>query len=54
MIARKKTVKCAKTIVNGMNLKQGEAVLILGGIHAQELLEEIGLFRYKHSDRSHD
>jgi aminopeptidase len=49
MITREKIVKCAEAIVNGMNLKRGEAVLILGGVHSQELLEEIGLLCYKHS-----
>ncbi len=47
MITREKLVKCAETVVNGMNLKHGEAVLILGGTHAQEFLEEIGLLCYK-------
>ena len=47
MIRREKIVKCAKAVVNGMNLKRGEAVLIVGGAHAQEFLEEIGLFCYK-------
>ena len=47
MITREKLVKCAEAVVNGMNLKHGEAVLISGGIHAQEFLEEIGLLCYK-------
>jgi len=47
MITREKIVKCAEAIVNGMNLKRGEAVLIAGGTHSQELLEEIGLFCYR-------
>ena len=47
MITRDKIIKCAEAIVNGMNLKKGEAVLIRGGVHAQELLEEIGILCYK-------
>ena len=47
MITRDKIVKCAEAIVNGMNLKKGEAVIIRGGVHAQELLEEIGILCYK-------
>ena len=47
MITRDKIVKCAEAIVNGMNLKRGEAVIIRGGVHAQELLEEIGILCYK-------
>jgi len=48
MITRENIAKCAEAIVNGMNLKRGEAVYIVGGVHSQELLEEIGLFCYKH------
>jgi len=47
MITREKIAKCADSIVTGMNLKRGEAVLIRGGTHIQELLEEIGLQCYK-------
>jgi len=47
MITPEKVIKCAQAIVNSMNLKRGEAVLIRGGTHAQELLEEIGLLCYK-------
>ncbi len=32
--------------MNGMNLKKGEAVIIRGGTHTQELLEEIGILCY--------
>ena len=39
MITKEKIVKCAEAIVNGMNLKKGEAVIIRGGTHTQELLE---------------
>lgn len=48
MITKEKIEKCAESIVNGMNLKKGEAVLIRGGTHTQELLEEIGILCYKH------
>ena len=47
MITREKIVKCAEAIVTGMNLKKGEAVVVRGGTHAQELLEEIGILCYK-------
>jgi len=39
--------KCAINIVEGMNLKTNEAVLIRGGTHSQELLEEIAINCYK-------
>ena len=47
MITREKIVKCAESIVSAMNLKRGEAVVIRGGTHTQEVLEEIGLLCYK-------
>lgn len=47
MITTEKIVKCAETIVNGMNLKRGESVYITGGVYSQELLEEIGISCYK-------
>lgn len=47
MIKREKIAKCAEAVVNGMNLKRGEAVLILGGVHAQDFLEQIGLLCLK-------
>ena len=47
MITKDKIVKCAQSIVTGMNLKRGEAVVIRGGTHTQELLEEIGILCYK-------
>jgi aminopeptidase len=47
MIRKEKIVKCAEAIVNGMNLKRDEAVFVVGGSYALELLEEIGLFCYK-------
>ncbi len=47
MITREKIVKCAESIVTSMNLKRGEAVVIRGGTHTQELLEEIGILCYK-------
>jgi aminopeptidase len=47
MIPKEKIIKCAEAIVNGTNLKKGEAVIIRGGTHTQELLEEIGILCYK-------
>jgi aminopeptidase len=47
MITREKIAKCAAAVVDGMNLKRGEAVLILGGVYAQDFLEEIGLLCFK-------
>jgi len=46
MITKEKIHKCAEAIVNGMNLKKSEAVIIRGGTHTQELLEEIGILCY--------
>jgi aminopeptidase len=46
MITKEKIRKCAEAIVDGMNLKKGEAVIIRGGTHTQELLEEIGILCY--------
>ena len=47
MISKEEIVKCAEAIVNGMSLKKGEAVIIRGGTHTQELLEEMGILCYK-------
>ncbi len=47
MITKEKIAKCAKSIVDGMNLRKGEAVVVVGGSHTQELLEEIGILSYK-------
>jgi aminopeptidase len=49
MITKEKIRKCAAAIVTGMNLKKGEAVIIRGGVHTQQLLEEIGILCYKKS-----
>ena len=46
MITKEKMQKCAQAIVDGMNLRRGEAVIIRGGTHTQELLEEIGILCY--------
>ncbi|MDH5390891.1 MAG: aminopeptidase [Candidatus Bathyarchaeota archaeon] len=47
MVTKERIVKCAESIVTGMSLKRGEAVVIRGGAHTQELLEEIGILCYK-------
>ncbi|MFX1392586.1 MAG: aminopeptidase [Promethearchaeota archaeon] len=45
--SRQKIVQCAENIVHSVNIKNDEHVAIRGGIHAQELLEEIGLHVYR-------
>jgi len=47
VITKEKMLKCAEAIVNSLNLKRGEAVVVRGGAHTQELLEEIALLCYK-------
>jgi len=47
LVTKDKIAKCAEAIVNGTSIKKGEAVIIRGGVHAQELLEEIGILCYK-------
>jgi len=47
VITKEKITKCAEAIVTGMNLKRGETVLVRGGTHTQQLLEEIAILSYK-------
>jgi aminopeptidase len=47
LISKEKIKKCAEAIVYGMNLKEGEAIIIRGGAYARELLEEIGITSYR-------
>lgn len=47
MISKEKIEKCAEAMVHGMNLKEGEAIIIRGGAYARELLEEIGIASYR-------
>lgn len=47
IILKEEMEKCAINIVEGMNLKANESVLIRGGIYSQELLEEIAINCYK-------
>lgn len=47
MITQDRIVRCAESIVDSMNLKKGDSVLISGGIHARDLLEEIYIYCYK-------
>ncbi len=49
VITKSKILKCADSIVTGMNLKRGENVVIRAGIHAQKLFEEIGILCFKRS-----
>jgi len=46
-ISRETISKCAKNMVRTCNVKPGEGVVVKGGTHAQELLEEIALECYK-------
>ncbi len=46
MITRENIEICAKVIVDGMDFQAGNAAIIQGGYHAQELLEEIGVRCY--------
>ena len=44
MVNQEKIKKCAENITRSINMKkEGECVLIRGGIYCQELLDEIGL-----------
>ena len=46
-IGRDTIRKCAKNMVHTCNVKPGEGVIVKGGAHTQELLEEIALECYK-------
>lgn len=46
-IGRDTIRKCAKNMVHTCNVKPGEGVVVKGGVHTQELLEEIALECYK-------
>ncbi|MEM2899993.1 MAG: aminopeptidase, partial [Thermoplasmata archaeon] len=43
MVSDKKIKLCAKNIVEAMNLKKGDCVLIQGGVHSQRLLERCAI-----------
>lgn len=48
MTAGKKEIEaCARSIVRTSNLKKGDGVVVMGGVHAMDLLEEIGIQCYK-------
>jgi len=47
LVTKDEIAKCAEAIVNGTSIKKEEAVIIRGGVHVQELLEEIGILCYK-------
>ncbi|MFX1574146.1 MAG: aminopeptidase [Promethearchaeota archaeon] len=48
MISKQKIKSCAENIANSINIKkEGECVLISGGLYVHELLEEIGLNVYR-------
>ena len=44
---RKTIQDCARSIVASMNLREGDAVILRGGTHTQQLLEDIGYECYK-------
>ncbi len=46
-VSRHDLVRCAKNMVRTCNVKAGEGVVVKGGVHALELLEEISLECYK-------
>lgn len=46
-ITDKKMAECAKRMVETCNVKKGEGVVVRGGVHTQQLLEEIALECYK-------
>jgi aminopeptidase len=45
--SRKNIVACAKSMTETCNIGRGECVLVRGGVHTQELLEEISLECYR-------
>jgi aminopeptidase len=47
MIPRKTVSRCARSIVASMNLKLGESVIVQGGLHSQDLLEDIAYECYR-------
>ncbi|HUU07668.1 MAG TPA: aminopeptidase, partial [Thermoplasmata archaeon] len=44
---RKQVRDCAKNMVDTCNVKRGDSVVVRGGAHAQELLEEVSLQCYR-------
>jgi aminopeptidase len=44
---RKQIIECAKNMVDTCNVKPGDSVAVRGGVHTQELLEEISLQCYR-------
>jgi aminopeptidase len=47
MITKKTVSRCARSIVASMNLKPGESVIVQGGLHSQNLLEDIAYECYR-------
>ena len=47
MIPRNTIARCARSIVASMNLKSGDSVIIRGGVHSQQLLEDIAYECYR-------
>lgn len=46
-ITDKKIEECARRLVDTCNVKKGEGVVVMGGAHTQQLLEDIALDCYK-------
>ena len=47
VVSRRIIVSCARSMVEGCNLRKGDGVVIEGGAHTQELLEEIAFECFK-------
>jgi len=47
MISRKIVSRCARSIVASMNLKPGDNAIVQGGVHCQDLLEDIAYECYR-------
>jgi len=46
-IGEKKIDACAKSMIQTCNLKKGDAVIVRGGVHAMNLLENVAIESYK-------
>ena len=46
-IGKKEIASCAKSIVRTSNLSKGDGIIVAGGVHTMDLLEEVALECYK-------